>query len=72
METLSTNIFKTTPYLQELDISDCDLVSLWADSSKNARDGDLLKNLKVFNASNNDIRNIFTSDLSVRKLLFFV
>ena len=29
------------------------------------RVGELLKNLKVFNASNNDIKNIYASDLSV-------
>lgn len=69
METLSTKIFHSTPYLQELDISDCDLVSLWQDSSKNARDGDLLKTLKVLNISNNDIRNVFTSDLSTMRNL---
>lgn len=69
LETLSTKVFVPTTYLQELDISDCDLVSLWQDSSKNARDGDLLKNLKVFNASNNDIKNIYSSDLSTMRNL---
>jgi Leucine-rich repeat (LRR) protein len=65
MESLSTKLFAPTPYLQELDISDCDLISLWHDSSKQPRVGEFLKNLKVFNASNNDIKNIFASDLSV-------
>lgn len=69
MESLSTKIFTPTPYLQELDVSDCDLTTLWHDSSKNIRVGELLKNLKVFNASNNDIKNIFVSDLSVSGFL---
>lgn len=64
-ESLSTKLFAPTPYLEELDVSDCDLVSLWHDSSRQARAGELLKNLKVFNASNNDIKNIFNTDLNV-------
>jgi hypothetical protein len=65
LDSLSTKIFTPTTYLQELDVSDCDLVTLWQDSSKNIRVGELLKNLKLLNASNNDIKNIFVSDLSV-------
>lgn len=67
LESLSTKLFAPTPYLEELDISDCDLITLWHDSSKKARSGELLTNLKVFNASNNDIKNIFASDLSVSR-----
>jgi Leucine-rich repeat (LRR) protein len=66
MESLSTKLFAPTPYLEELDISDCDLVSLWHDSSKQPRLGEFLKNLKVFNASNNDIKHIYNTDLIVR------
>lgn len=65
MESLSTKLFAPTPYLEELDVSDCDLVFLWHDSSKQPRIGELLKNLKIFNASSNDIRFIYNSDLSV-------
>lgn len=54
-----------TPYLEDLDISECDLTSLWHDSSNKGRIGELLKNLKFLNASNNEIKHIFTSDLSV-------
>ena len=54
-----------TPYLEDLDINDCDLTTLWDDSSNQGRIGELLKSLKFFNASNNDIKHIFTSDLSV-------
>lgn len=66
MESLSTKLFAPTPYLEDLDVSDCDLTSLWHDSSKQPRVGEMLKNLKVLNASNNDIKNIFANDLSVR------
>lgn len=66
MESLSTKLFAPTPYLEELDVSDCDLTSLWHDSSKQPRVGEMLKNLKVLNASNNDIKHIFATDLSVR------
>jgi Leucine-rich repeat (LRR) protein len=65
LDSLSTKLFAPTPYLEELDISDCDLTSLWTDSSKQPRVGEFLKNLKVFNASNNDIKNIYANDLSV-------
>lgn len=70
MESLSTKLFVPTPYLEELDVSDCDLVSLWHDSSKQGRVGEFLKSLKVFNASNNDIKNIYNTDLSVSSLSF--
>ncbi|XP_070499542.1 protein artichoke [Chironomus tepperi] len=69
LESLSPKIFQATPYLQKLDVSDCDLVTLWHDSSMSIRVGELLKNLKVFNASNNDIKNIYASDLSTMKNL---
>lgn len=50
-------------------MSDCDITQLWHDSSKQPRVGEFLKNLKVFNASNNDIKNIYSTDLSVSWLL---
>jgi len=70
LESLSPKLFAPTPYLENLDISDCDLVTLWHDSSKQARVGELLKNLKIFNVSNNDIKNIFASDLNVSRKKF--
>lgn len=64
-ESLSPKLFAPTIHLEELDVSDGDLVSLWHDSSSKKRVGEMLKNLKVLNASNNDIKSIYESDFSV-------
>jgi Leucine-rich repeat (LRR) protein len=64
LESLSTKVFEPLIYLKELDVSDCDLTQLWHDSSSEDRTGNLLKNLKYLNVSNNDIRNLYVSDIS--------
>lgn len=62
---LSTKTFALTPYLDVLDVSECNLKTLWLESSHHPRVGDFLKNLKVFNASSNFIKNVYESDLAV-------
>lgn len=64
-ESLSAKLFAPTIHLEELDVSDGDLVSLWHDSSPKKRVGEMLKNLKVLNASNNDLKGIYESDFAV-------
>lgn len=65
LEILSSKLFLSTEHLSELDLSDCDLTKLWHDSSAKLRADNLLANLKFLNVSNNDIQNIFSSDLAV-------
>ena len=65
LEILSSKLFLSTEHLTELDLSDCDLTKLWHDSSARLRGDNLLTNLKFLNVSNNDIKNIFPSDLAV-------
>ncbi|KFB51378.1 AGAP006645-PA-like protein [Anopheles sinensis] len=69
ISSLSSKIFHPLQYLSELDISDCDLRTLWEDSSLNAKREEVLPNLKRLNASYNEIAEVFISDLqSMAKL----
>lgn len=64
IEKLSTKVFLPTEYLKTLDISDCELSTMFedADAAVNAK---IFSNLKSLNISNNDINSIHTSDLQV-------
>ncbi|XP_058167791.1 uncharacterized protein LOC131282370 [Anopheles ziemanni] len=69
ISSLSSKIFHPLQYLSELDISDCDLRTLWEDSSLNAKREEVLPNLRRLNASYNEIAEVFVSDLqSMAKL----
>ncbi|XP_055625655.1 kinesin-related protein 4 isoform X4 [Toxorhynchites rutilus septentrionalis] len=60
---LSPSTFVPLQYLNQLDISDCDLRNLWDSSSPNAKDHQVLPNLKLLNASLNELSNLYVSDL---------
>uniref|UniRef100_A0A182KBL4 Uncharacterized protein n=1 Tax=Anopheles christyi TaxID=43041 RepID=A0A182KBL4_9DIPT len=66
---LASKIFHPLQYLSELDISDCDLRTLWDDSSEKTKREEVLPNLKRLNASYNELDEVFVSDLeSMAKL----
>uniref|UniRef100_A0A182PW32 Uncharacterized protein n=1 Tax=Anopheles epiroticus TaxID=199890 RepID=A0A182PW32_9DIPT len=69
ISTLDSKIFHPLQYLSELDISDCDLRTIWENSSLKAKREEVLPNLKRLNASYNEIAEVFVSDLeSMAKL----
>lgn len=47
-----------------MDISDCDLRTIFAESSADFRFDNILQKLKVLNVSNNELERVFLSDLS--------
>ncbi|XP_052894629.1 homeobox-like protein HDP1 isoform X1 [Anopheles moucheti] len=63
ISSLTSKIFHPLQYLSELDISDCDLRTIWDDSSVKAKREEVLPNLKRLNASYNEIAEVFVSDL---------
>lgn len=72
IEELSSKVFIPTAKLSELDLSDCDLLSIWSDSTPKLRAAKVLKNLRVLNVSNNEILSINQADLEVSSSFLFV
>ncbi|XP_058054013.1 uncharacterized protein LOC131205778 isoform X2 [Anopheles bellator] len=60
---LASKLFHPLQYLSDLDISDCDLRTIWEDSSEKAKREEVLPNLKRLNASYNEIAEVYVSDL---------
>lgn len=63
LQTLSAKVFLSTKELTQLDISDCDLRTIFAESSADFRFDNILQKLKVLNVSNNELERVFLSDL---------
>uniref|UniRef100_A0A6B2EBA6 Putative membrane glycoprotein lig-1 n=1 Tax=Phlebotomus kandelakii TaxID=1109342 RepID=A0A6B2EBA6_9DIPT len=57
-EKISAKVFLPLENLIELDISDCDLRTLWSDNSVKGKNTNILKRLRYFNVSNNEIKII--------------
>ncbi|EAT44960.1 AAEL003720-PA, partial [Aedes aegypti] len=60
---LSAKLFLPLQYLTHLDVSDCDLRTVWETSNANAKNAKVLPNLKLLNASYNEISTVYVSDL---------
>ncbi|XP_053675793.1 uncharacterized protein LOC128726038 [Anopheles nili] len=63
ISSLSSKLFHPLQYLSELDISDCDLRTIWENSSATTKLEEVLPNLLRLNASYNEISEVFVSDL---------
>ncbi|XP_055700876.1 toll-like receptor 13 isoform X2 [Phlebotomus papatasi] len=57
-EKISAKVFSPLDNLIELDISDCDLRTLWSDNTLRGKGTKILKRLRYFNVSNNEITTI--------------
>lgn len=60
---LPAKLFLPLQYLNHLDVSDCDLRTIWESSAPNAKSAKVLPNLKLLNASYNEISIVYVSDL---------
>lgn len=60
---LSAKLFLPLQYLNHLDVSDCDLRTIWESSAPNVKSAKVLPNLKLLNASYNEISIVYVSDL---------
>ncbi|XP_058466869.1 uncharacterized protein LOC131439631 isoform X2 [Malaya genurostris] len=60
---LPAKVFLPLQYLNHLDVSDCDLRTIWESSAPNAKNPKVLPNLKLLNASFNEISTVYVSDL---------
>lgn len=60
---LSAKLFLPLQYLNHLDVSDCDLRTVWETSAPSAKSAKVLPNLKLLNASYNEISTVYVSDL---------
>ncbi|XP_062699338.1 uncharacterized protein LOC109424268 isoform X2 [Aedes albopictus] len=60
---LSAKLFLPLQYLNHLDVSDCDLRTVWETSDEKAKNAKVLPNLKLLNASFNEISTVYVSDL---------
>lgn len=60
---LSAKLFLPLQYLNHLDVSDCDLRTVWESSAPNVKHAKVLPNLKLLNASYNEISIVYVSDL---------
>lgn len=58
MEKLSSKVFLPTEELRDLDLSNCNLKTLWSDLKR-----PIFQNLTTLNVSNNEIEQIRVSDL---------
>lgn len=65
MGKISSKIFLPTKELTELDLSDCDLRTTWAETNIKVHSNNIFKNLKLLNISNNEIEHIHQSDFDV-------
>jgi len=63
LEKLSPLVFKRVPYLTILDVSDCELASVWEDATSKQQAAKLFKKLKYFNISNNNIVTVHVADI---------
>ncbi|XP_035791305.1 uncharacterized protein LOC118466305 isoform X2 [Anopheles albimanus] len=63
ISSLVSKLFQPLQYLSELDISDCDLRTIWEDSSDKIKREEVLPNLKRLNASYNELTAVYVSDL---------
>nr|XP_019554902.2 uncharacterized protein LOC109424268 isoform X3 [Aedes albopictus] len=63
MSRLSAKLFLPLQYLNHLDVSDCDLRTVWETSDEKAKNAKVLPNLKLLNASFNEISTVYVSDL---------
>jgi hypothetical protein len=48
-----------------LDLSDCDLISVFGDADEQTKASKIFRNLKYLNISHNEIKNIYKNELSV-------
>ncbi|XP_062544333.1 uncharacterized protein LOC134211470 isoform X2 [Armigeres subalbatus] len=60
---ISAKLFLPLQYLNHLDVSDCDLRTVWETSAPSAKNVKVLPNLKLLNASYNEISTVYVSDL---------
>ena len=60
---LSAKVFLPLQYLNHLDVSDCDLRTIWESSAPSAKNSKVLPNLKLLNVSYNEISSVYVSDL---------
>ncbi|XP_058830335.1 uncharacterized protein LOC131689333 isoform X2 [Topomyia yanbarensis] len=61
---LPAKVFLPLQYLNHLDVSDCDLRTIWESSAPNAKNPKVLPNLKLLNASFNEISTVYVTDLA--------
>jgi Leucine Rich repeat len=64
---LRSKVFLPLQYLTDLDLSDCDLISVFEDSDAQTRESKIFRNLKYLNISHNEIKNVLKNELSVRQ-----
>lgn len=60
-EKISPRVFLPTKILTELDMSDCDLKSIWSAEAETT----ILPKMKFLNVSNNEMKTISLKDISV-------
>lgn len=64
---MSSKVFLPTKQLAELDLSDCNLRSIWSETENHPKN--FLKNLKMLNVSNNEIAHIRSAELVILERL---
>jgi hypothetical protein len=62
---LRAKVFLPLQYLTDLDLSDCDLISVFGDADEQTKASKIFRNLKYLNISHNEIKNIYRNELSV-------
>jgi hypothetical protein len=62
---LRAKVFLPLQYLTDLDLSDCDLISVFGDADEQTKASKIFRNLKYLNISHNEIKNIYKNELSV-------
>ncbi|GAB0096941.1 Hydroxyacid-oxoacid transhydrogenase [Sergentomyia squamirostris] len=62
-EKISARTFAPLENLIELDISDCNLKTMWSDDAIKGKSGKILKRMRYFNVSNNEIKTIRRTEI---------